>query len=70
MRCHYNVATMTASHSYPPKRIHPVSVRLDDHVRDKLRKIAVKENRSVSNLIYLIVRDWLEEREKREKKGT
>ena len=62
MRSHYNVATMPTS-PHPPKRIHPVSVRLDDDVRDKLRLIAARDSRSVSNLIYLIVREWLAEQE-------
>lgn len=70
MRTHYNVAIMPTSHAHPPKRIHPVSVRLDDEVRDKLRAIAARESRSVSNLIYLIVREWLADQEPdgREKK--
>jgi plasmid stability protein len=63
MRTHYIVAAMPTSHA--PKRIHPVSVRLDDEVRDKLRDIAARESRSVSNLIYLIVRDWLAKQENR-----
>jgi hypothetical protein len=54
---------MPTSPPHPPKRIHPISVRLDDDVRDKLRLIAARDSRSVSNLIYLIVREWLAEQE-------
>jgi predicted transcriptional regulator len=50
---------------HAPKRNHPVSVRLDDEVRDKLRVIAARESRSISNLIYLIVRDWVAKQESR-----
>jgi predicted transcriptional regulator len=64
MRTHYIVATMPTS-PHAPKRIHPVSVRLDDEVRDKLRAIAARESRSISNLIYLIVRDWVAKQENR-----
>jgi predicted transcriptional regulator len=67
MRTHYIVATMPTS-PHAPKRVHPVSVRLDDEVRDKLRAIAARESRSISNLIYLIVRDWVAKQEGRASK--
>lgn len=52
---------MASTNDHPPKRIHSVSIRLDDDTRDRLRRIARKDNRTMSNLVFLIVRDWLEE---------
>lgn len=45
-----------------PKRLHPVNIRLDDEMRDELRAIAAKEGRSLSNLMWVIVREWLDKR--------
>jgi predicted transcriptional regulator len=52
---------MASTNDHLPKRIHSVSIRLDDDTRDRLRRIARKDNRTMSNLVFLIVRDWLEE---------
>jgi hypothetical protein len=45
-----------------PKRLNTVNVRLDDLTLDELRAIAVEENRTVSNLIGTVLRNWLNER--------
>jgi predicted transcriptional regulator len=50
---------MASFDDHPPKRIHSVSIRLDDDTRDRLRVIARRDNRTLSNLVFLIVRDWL-----------
>jgi hypothetical protein len=47
-----------------PKRLHPVNVRLDDEMREELRAVAAEENRSMSNLIVTILREWLDRRRK------
>jgi len=47
-----------------PKRLHPVNVRLDDDMREELRMVAAEENRSMSNLIVTILREWLDRRRK------
>lgn len=52
---------MASTNDHLPKRIHSVSIRLDDDTRDRLRRIALRDNRTMSNLVFLIVRDWLEE---------
>lgn len=46
------------------KRINSVNVRMDDATLNKLRAIAEKDKRTVSNLIDKIVSDWLEEWER------
>jgi hypothetical protein len=47
----------------PPKRLHTTNVRLDDATLNALRAIALEENRTVSNLIGTIIRDWLNDRQ-------
>jgi hypothetical protein len=47
-----------------PKRLHPVNVRLNDEILEELRTVAAEENRSVSNLIFTILREWLGRRRK------
>jgi hypothetical protein len=42
-----------------PKKPNTTNVRLDDATLNALRSIALEENRTVSNLIGTIVRDWL-----------
>lgn len=44
----------------PPKRLHPVNIRMDDDLLEKLKKISTKQKRSVSNLVYMIVAEWVE----------
>jgi predicted transcriptional regulator len=57
---------MASSDDYPLKRIHSVSIRLDDETRERLRVIARRDNRTMSNLVFLIVRDWLSQHEEPE----
>lgn len=38
----------------------PDSIRLPDDLKDKLIKQAGKENRSLSNLIITILKQWIE----------
>jgi predicted transcriptional regulator len=53
-----------------PKRINSVNVRMSDETLSKLRAIAEKDKRTVSNLIDKIVSDWVEEWERKSvKKG-
>jgi hypothetical protein len=47
------------------KRLNSVNVRMTDDTLAKLRVVADKEKRTVSNLIDKIVSDWLEEWDKR-----
>jgi hypothetical protein len=44
---------------HPPKKIHPVNIRMDEETYARLRAIAMSEDRTVSNLINRIVKDWL-----------
>jgi hypothetical protein len=45
-----------------PKKMITQNVRLDDATMGELRAIAVEENRTISNLISTIIRDWLTQR--------
>jgi hypothetical protein len=45
------------------KRTDQVNVRLDAKMKAKLGAYAKAEKRTVSNLIFLIITDWLEQRE-------
>ena len=47
-----------------PKRLNTTNVRFDDATLDALREIAAEENRTISNLIDTIVRNFLKERQK------
>lgn len=57
---------MASTDHHPPKRIHSVSIRLDDDTRDRLRVISRRDNRTVSNLVFLIVREWLDANDEEE----
>jgi hypothetical protein len=46
----------------PPKKIHPVNIRMDEETFEQIRAIALAEDRTVSNLINRIVKEWLEAR--------
>jgi hypothetical protein len=48
----------------PPKKIHPVNIRMDEETFAQVRAIALAEDRTVSNLINRIVREWLAARGK------
>ena len=43
---------------------HPINVRLDDKMREELRKIAKAENRTLSNLIATVLREFLAKRKR------
>lgn len=43
----------------------PVSVRLDEDVREALDKIAIEEDRSLSYMVNLAARQFVEKRNKR-----
>jgi hypothetical protein len=47
----------------PEKRLNTTNVRLSDATLDALRAVAAKENRTVSNLIDTIIKEWLEARQ-------
>lgn len=39
-------------------------IRIDEETKNRLKKIAKEEKRSLSNLVLKIVTDWLKNREK------
>ena len=41
-----------------------IAIRIDPAMRIALEAVAAKDERSLSNLIKLILREWLENREK------
>jgi hypothetical protein len=45
------------------KRTDQVNVRLDPKMKEKLTAYAKAEKRTISNLIFLIVTEWLEQQE-------
>jgi hypothetical protein len=49
----------------PPKRLHPVAIRLDDEMLAELRALANEETRPVANLIVALVKEALAARRKR-----
>ena len=46
-----------------PKKLHSIAVRLDDQTLADLRAAAVEESRTISNLVALLIRTWLAERQ-------
>jgi hypothetical protein len=55
----YDGYAVAAMNTTSPKKLHPVNVRMDDAMLAELRGIAAAENRSISNLIVTVLRDWL-----------
>jgi hypothetical protein len=47
-----------------PKKLYPVNIRMDEPTLSALRQIAEEEDRTVSNLITRIVKEWLAVRQK------
>ena len=43
----------------------PVSIRLDEKAKEKLKKMAKLEHRTLSNLIQKIVLEWLANKDKK-----
>ena len=39
----------------------PYTIRMSDDLRERLERAAIEERRSVSNLIRMILEDWLED---------
>jgi predicted transcriptional regulator len=62
----YDQQDMTTTDNISPKRPYPVNVRLDHELRERLTRIARKQDRSLSHLMYLIIRDWTAAYEKQE----
>lgn len=44
----------------------PISTALSDHTVSKLKKIAERERRSLTNLMRIILEDYIEKQEKEE----
>lgn len=44
-----------------PKRLQVVPIRIVDQMREDLGIIAERQHRSISNLIYMILNEWLAE---------
>ncbi len=42
-----------------PKKLHPVNIRMDEAMLNRLRSIADEEDRTVSNLVGRIIKEWL-----------
>ena len=47
-----------------PKKLYPVNIRMDEPTLNSLRQIAEEEDRTVSNLLTRIVKEWLTARQK------
>lgn len=46
-----------------PKKLYPVNIRMDEPTLEALRRIADEEDRTVSNLLTRIVKEWLAARD-------
>jgi hypothetical protein len=46
-----------------PKKLHPVNIRMDEAMLNRLRSIADEEDRTVSNLVGRIIKEWLAARD-------
>ena len=47
----------------PPKKLYPVNIRMDEPTLTALREIAEEEDRTLSNLVMRIVKEWLAARQ-------
>jgi predicted DNA-binding protein len=46
----------------------PLNIRIDPELRERLKKQAHRENRTLSNLVDTIVREYLDEKSRRSRK--
>jgi len=46
----------------------PLNIRIDPELRERLKKQADRENRTLSNLVDTIVREYLEQKSRRTRK--
>ncbi len=46
----------------------PLNIRIDPELRERLKKQAQRENRTLSNLVDTILREYLEEKSRRSRK--
>ncbi|MGB0084808.1 MAG: hypothetical protein WBP94_05470 [Rhodomicrobiaceae bacterium] len=46
-----------------PKKLYPINVRLDEDTLEQLRLVAFEEDRTISNLIGRILKEWLAARQ-------
>jgi len=48
-----------------PNKADRLNIRIDDKLKKRLEKQAKKEQRSVSNMILKVMRDYLDDKEKK-----
>ena len=48
----------------------PLNIRIDPELRERLKKQADRENRTLSNLVDTIVREYLEQKSRRTRKRS
>jgi predicted HicB family RNase H-like nuclease len=48
-----------------PKKVGRLNIRIDEKLKKRLERQAKKEDRSVSNMILKVMRDYLDTRENR-----
>jgi len=48
-----------------PNKADRLNIRIDDNLKKRLEKQAKKEQRSVSNMILKVMRDYLDDKEKK-----
>jgi predicted HicB family RNase H-like nuclease len=48
-----------------PKKVGRLNIRIDEKLKKRLERQAKKEDRSVSNMILRVMRDYLDTRENR-----
>jgi hypothetical protein len=63
---HLPATVAPMSNATPPrgeKKLHPVNIRMDTAMLKRLRAIANEEDRTVSNLVGRIVKEWLAARD-------
>jgi len=48
----------------------PLNIRIDPELRERLKKQADRENRTLSNLVDTIVREYLEQKSRRSRKRS
>ncbi len=48
-----------------PNKADRLNIRIDERLKKRIKRQAKKEQRSVSNMILKVMRDYLDEREKK-----
>ena len=57
----YNVTYSTEGQSMPPKKTTTMNLRVDPAIKEAIREAALRDNRSIANMVEVLIRRHCEE---------